>query len=225
MITIDGSAGEGGGQVLRTALGLSLVTGRSFQINNIRGKRKKPGLLRQHLTAVLAAGEIGQASVSEAAIKSATLCFEPGTIKPGNYHFSIGTAGSCVLVFQAIMPALLMASSPSKITLEGGTHNPFAPSFDYLKGTLLPLLQKMGADVVAELDRPGFYPAGGGKMTITVKPSNRLLRHTLFRPGVKKSRTHACIEGGIHDVRAYVRRSDVKPPKHNERGMNKYSGS
>jgi RNA 3'-terminal phosphate cyclase (ATP) len=174
MIIIDGSAGEGGGQVLRTALGLSLVTGRSFKINNIRGKRKKPGLLRQHLTAVLAAGEIGQAEVGGAELKSSTLCFKPGSIRPGSYDFSIGTAGSCILVFQAIMPALLMANGPSKITLEGGTHNPFAPSFDYLQETFFPLLQKMGPKVVAELDRPGFYPAGGGKITLSVNPSNQL---------------------------------------------------
>jgi RNA 3'-terminal phosphate cyclase (ATP) len=174
MITIDGSAGEGGGQVLRTALGLSLVTGRSFQIKNIRGKRKKPGLLRQHLTAVFAAREIGQAEVNGAEIKSSTLCFRPGPIRPGNYHFSIGTAGSCILVFQAIMPALLMANGSSKIILEGGTHNPFAPSFDYLQKTFFPLLQEMGADVAAEINRPGFYPAGGGRITLTVNPANHL---------------------------------------------------
>ncbi len=174
MITIDGAAGEGGGQVLRTALGLSLVTGRSFQINNIRGKRKRPGLLRQHLTAVLAAQEIGQAEVSGAEIKSDKLCFRPGAIKAGNYHFAIGTAGSCTLVFQAIMPALLMAKGCSKITLEGGTHNPFAPSFDYLQETFFPLLQKMGVKLNAELERPGFYPAGGGKIHISIEPTDHL---------------------------------------------------
>ncbi len=175
MITIDGSAGEGGGQVLRTALGLSLVTGRSFQINNIRGKRKKPGLLRQHLTAVLAAGQIGQAEVDGAEIKSTSLRFNPGTIRPGKYKFSIGTAGSCILVFQAILPPLLMADGPSQIILEGGTHNPFAPSFDYLQATLFPLLRKMGVDVEAELERPGFYPAGGGKIKISVRPPRHLV--------------------------------------------------
>lgn len=174
MISIDGSKGEGGGQVLRTALGLSLVTGRSFQIKNIRGKRKKPGLLRQHLTAVLAAAEIGGAVVRGAEIKSDTLQFEPGTIKAGNYHFAIGTAGSCTLVFQAVMPALLKAGGISSITLEGGTHNPFAPSFDYLDVTFFPVLRKMGVNIEAELIRPGFYPAGGGKVRITIDPPNKL---------------------------------------------------
>jgi RNA 3'-terminal phosphate cyclase (ATP) len=175
MLCIDGSKGEGGGQVLRTALGLSLVTGQAFTIKNIRGKRKKPGLLRQHLTAVLAAAEIGGATVQGAAIKSDSLTFEPGTIAAGTYTFSIGTAGSCTLVLQAIMPALLKAGKKSYITLEGGTHNPFAPSFDYLETTFFSVLQKMGVHLDAELIRPGFYPAGGGKMRICIDPPKSLL--------------------------------------------------
>ena len=181
MISIDGSAGEGGGQVLRTALGLSLVTGRSFQIKNIRGKRRKPGLLRQHLTAVLAAKEIGTADVQGAEIKSDKLHFTPGPVKAGNFHFAIGTAGSCTLVFQAVMPALLMAEGVSKITLEGGTHNPFAPSYDYLQTTFFPILRKMGVNVNAELVRPGFYPAGGGKIHITIEPPDQLSSLSLER--------------------------------------------
>lgn len=175
MITIDGSAGEGGGQVLRTALGLSLVTGRDFEIRNIRGKRKKPGLMRQHLTAVLAAQKIGQAEISGAVMKSGNLCFKPKTVKAGQYHFAVGTAGSCTLVFQAVMPALIMAGGESKITLEGGTHNPFAPSYDYLDGTFLPLLRKLGIHVAAQLERPGFYPAGGGKINIAIERSGPLV--------------------------------------------------
>lgn len=181
MITIDGSAGEGGGQVLRTALGLSLVTGRAFQITNIRGKRKKPGLLRQHLTAVRAAGEIGQAEVSGATMRSVNLSFRPQSVKAGQYHFAIGTAGSCTLVFQAIMPALIMAAGPSQIILEGGTHNPFAPSFDYLKETFFPLLEKQGVEVTAELERPGFYPAGGGKIKVSIERAGPLLPLYLTR--------------------------------------------
>ena len=174
MISIDGSKGEGGGQVLRTSIGLSLVTGRPFQIKNIRGKRKRPGLLRQHLTAVLAAVEIGGARVHGAEIKSDSLQFEPGVIKAGEYHFAIGTAGSCTLVFQAVMPALLKAGGVSSITLEGGTHNPFAPSFDYLAKTFFPVLRKMGVNIEAELIQPGFYPAGGGKIRITIEPPGKL---------------------------------------------------
>ncbi len=175
MITIDGSEGEGGGQVLRTALGLSLVTGRPFQINNIRGKRKKPGLMRQHLTAVRAAAEIGNAHTEGAKIGSDKLSFAPDSIHHGKCHFAIGTAGSCTLVFQAILPALLMASGPSEIILEGGTHNPMAPPFDFLEHTFLPLINRMGANVKAEMERPGFFPAGGGRIIITVEPAKSLL--------------------------------------------------
>ena len=174
MIIIDGSAGEGGGQVLRTALGLSLVTGRPFQITNIRGNRQKPGLMRQHLTAVRAAAEVGKAQVDGAEIRSSRLSFAPGSITPGAYRFSIGTAGSCTLVFQAILPALLIADGPSEVILEGGTHNPMAPPFDFLDNTFLPLLNQMGAEVVAVLERPGFYPAGGGRLRIKIRPAKKL---------------------------------------------------
>lgn len=174
MIHIDGSTGEGGGQVLRTALGLSLVTGRSFQIENIRANRKKPGLMRQHLTAVRAAAEIGKAQAKGAELGSERLEFVPGSLQPGVYKFSIGTAGSCTLVLQAVLPPLLTAGKPSEITLEGGTHNPMAPPFDFLQYTFLPLLKRMGAEVAAELVRPGFFPAGGGRIKVRVNPAEQL---------------------------------------------------
>jgi RNA 3'-terminal phosphate cyclase (ATP) len=174
MLTIDGSAGEGGGQILRSALGLSLVTGRPFHIANIRANRKKPGLMRQHLTAVLAAAEIGNAHIEGAAIGSGNLVFIPGKITPGAYHFSIGSAGSCTLVLQTLLPALILADGPSSLIVEGGTHNPMAPPFDFLAHTFLPLIHRMGAQVSARLDRPGFFPAGGGQVTITVTPASTL---------------------------------------------------
>lgn len=174
MLTIDGSAGEGGGQVLRSALGLSLVTGRPFHIANIRANRKKPGLMRQHLTAVLAAAEIGNAQTDGATIGSGNLVFTPGNITPGAYHFSIGSAGSCTLVLQTLLPALLMADGPSSLIVEGGTHNPMAPPFDFLEQTFLPLIHHMGTQVSARLDRPGFFPAGGGRVTIAVTPAGTL---------------------------------------------------
>ncbi len=170
MIYIDGSEGEGGGQVLRTALGLSLVSGRPFTIANIRGKRKKPGLMRQHLTAVLAATEIGDAEVQGAAVGSQHLTFTPKTIVAGKYRFAIGTAGSCTLVLQAILPALLVADGSSQLVLEGGTHNPMAPPFDFLEASFAPLIKKMGADIRVELERPGFFPAGGGKISVAITP-------------------------------------------------------
>jgi RNA 3'-terminal phosphate cyclase (ATP) len=171
MITIDGSYGEGGGQILRTALSLSLVTGKAFRISNIRAGRKTPGLMRQHLTAVNAAAEIGSAKIEGNRVGSQSFTFEPGAIQSGNYHFAIGSAGSCTLVFQTIMPALITADGPSEIVLEGGTHNPFAPPFDFLAKAFLPLINRMGPEIDAVLERPGFYPAGGGRFKASIKPA------------------------------------------------------
>jgi RNA 3'-terminal phosphate cyclase (ATP) len=171
MIRIDGSQGEGGGQVLRTALALSLVTGKPFTMTNIRAGRKKPGLLRQHLTGVKAAESVGAAEVTGAELGSKELTFRPRTLVAGNYHFSVGTAGSATLVLQTVLPALLMAQGNSTLMLEGGTHNPAAPPFDFLSKAYLPLVRKMGPQVEAVLDRPGFFPAGGGKFRVDVKPA------------------------------------------------------
>src|SRR5438034_8726044 len=139
MLTIDGSFGEGGGQILRTALALSLVTAKPFRIENIRAGRKNAGLLRQHLTAVNAATEISRAEVTGAAIGSRELTFAPGSVVAGHYAFAVGTAGSTTLVLQTVLPALLVAGGKSRLTLEGGTHNPFAPPFDFLARAFLPL--------------------------------------------------------------------------------------
>lgn len=171
MIAIDGTHGEGGGQILRTSLALSLVTGQPFSISNIRAGRKKPGLMRQHLTCVNAAKEVGNAIVEGGSIGSQSLTFKPGAINPGDYHFAVGTAGSCTLVLQTVLPALLTADSNSIITLEGGTHNPFAPPFDFLKRCFLETVNRMGPEISAELERPGFYPAGGGKFKIDIQPA------------------------------------------------------
>ena len=169
-VTIDGSEGEGGGQLLRTALTLSLVTGEPFRIERIRAGRKKPGLLRQHLTAIRAAAEIGRARVSGSELGSQTVTFEPSEIRAGNYELAVGTAGSATLVFQTLLPALLCAREPSRLTVEGGTHNPHAPPFDFLAKTFLPVLRRMGVSVDVRLERHGFYPAGGGRMTVGIEP-------------------------------------------------------
>jgi len=174
MIAIDGSMGEGGGQVLRSSLSLSLVTGKPFRIENIRAGRKKPGLLRQHLTAVTAAKEISSASIQGDEIGSTTLSFEPGSVKGGEYNFAVGTAGSATLVLQTILPALLIAKEESNLTLEGGTHNPWAPPFDFLEKSFLPLINGMGPEIKVSLERYGFYPAGGGRFNVEVKPTRKL---------------------------------------------------
>ena len=194
MLTIDGSFGEGGGQILRTALALSLVTAKPFRIENIRAGRKNPGVLRQHLTAVNAATEISRAEVTGAAIGSRELTFAPGSVVAGTYAFAVGTAGSTTLVLQTVLPALLVASGTSKVILEGGTHNPFAPPFDFLEKTFLPLVNRMGPRVAADLERPGFYPAGGGRMSVTIEPAAQLSRLELPARGeVRERRAKAVV--------------------------------
>ena len=183
LIIIDGSEGEGGGQILRTSLALSLVTRRPFRIEAIRARRPKPGLLRQHLTAVKAAAEIGGARVKGDDLGSQTLTFSPSTVKGGDRRFTIGTAGSATLVLQTVLPALLAAREPSRLVIEGGTHNPYAPSFDFLAHTFVPLLRRMGASVCVKLERYGFYPAGGGRITVAVEPGSQLTTLHLLERG------------------------------------------
>ncbi|MFN7134491.1 MAG: RNA 3'-terminal phosphate cyclase, partial [Myxococcales bacterium] len=171
MLTIDGSMGEGGGQIIRTSLACALITGKSFRITKIRARRAKPGLMRQHLTAVRAAAEIGDAEVTGAEVGSSELTFRPGKLRAGDYHFAIGTAGSTTLVLQTVLPALLMASGPSSVVLEGGTHNPMAPTYDFLERCFLPLVERLGPRVSTRLERPGFYPAGGGRWSVQLAPA------------------------------------------------------
>jgi RNA 3'-terminal phosphate cyclase (ATP) len=183
MITIDGSQGEGGGQILRSSLALSLATGKPFCIENIRAKRKKPGLMRQHLTAVRAATAVGQADVQGDEIGSGRLTFVPGGCHAGDYQFAVGTAGSATLVLQAVLPALCLASGTSTLLLEGGTHNPWSPPFDFLKKTFLPVLNRMGPRVETELKRCGFYPAGGGSFKVRIEPAECLSSLELMERG------------------------------------------
>lgn len=171
MITLDGSQGEGGGQVLRSALALSLVTGQPFRIHQIRARRPKPGLMRQHLACVEAAARIGNATVEGAALGSRELVFHPGTVTPGNHSFTIEGAGSTMLLLQTVLMPLLLADAPSELTLEGGTHNPFAPPFPFVESAFLPLLRRIGFRVEAVLDHPGFYPRGGGRCLVRIEPS------------------------------------------------------
>lgn len=197
MIVIDGSAGEGGGQILRTSLTLSLVTGLPFRIEKIRAGRKTPGLLRQHLTAVHAAAAVSGAAVTGARIGSLEVTFTPGSVTGGDYRFAVGTAGSTTLVLQTVLPALLTASARSRLVLEGGTHNPFAPPFDFLAKTFLPLIERMGPRVVAKLERYGFYPAGGGKLVVDVEPAAKLTRLDLLERGEIRSRRARAIVSNL----------------------------
>lgn len=175
MIEIEGSEGEGGGQILRSSLSLSICTQQPFRITNIRANREKPGLMRQHLTAVKAAAEICGGSVEGAEVGSREVTFRPGAVKPGAYSFAIGTAGSCTLVLQTVLPPLLTASAPSTVRITGGTHNKGSPPFDFLQRAFLPLLARMGAQVEIALVAHGFYPKGGGEIRLSITPTPRLM--------------------------------------------------
>ncbi|UHQ23595.1 RNA 3'-terminal phosphate cyclase [Lysobacter sp. 5GHs7-4] len=177
MIELDGSAG--GGQLLRTALSLSLCTGIGFTMQHIRAKRSRPGLMRQHLTAVNAAAAVGRAFVHGVDLGATSLRFEPGQPTAGDYRFATGTAGSTTLVLQTVLPALWRCEAPSRLVLEGGTHNPLAPSADFIADSYLPALRRIGVDAQLRLERHGFYPAGGGVLHATVAGGARL-RHGVF---------------------------------------------
>jgi len=217
MLLIDGSLGEGGGQILRSALALSLVTGAPFRMEKVRAGRAKPGLLRQHLTAVNAATEVGNALVDGAELGSQEVVFRPRSVRPGAYRFAVGTAGSASLVLQTILPPLLTASAPSTLVLEGGTHNPWAPPFDFLARAFLPLLARMGAPIRAELERYGFYPAGGGKFRVETTPCRRLDALSLLDRGeTKRRRAQAVVANlpaniGHREIKVVLRRMGWTP--------------
>ena len=172
-VWIDGMQGEGGGQMLRTGLAMSAVTGRPFRMVNIRAKRSTPGLKRQHLTCVKAMAEICGAEVSDVGVGSMELDFAPAAIRGGDYRFEIGTAGSVTLVAQTVLPVLLRADRVSTVTITGGTHVPMSPCWEFFADCYLPALKRMGARVEAKLGRAGFYPAAGGVATLRIWPLDR----------------------------------------------------
>ncbi len=174
MILIDGSFGEGGGQILRSALTLSSITQKPFRIINIRANRKKPGLQPQHLVACHSVRKVCRGKLAGAELLSQELIFEPAEIIGGNYVFDITTAGSVVLVAQTLLPILLFAQKRSKIKILGGTHVMKSPSYDYFERVFLPAVRQFGASVEAKLIRSGYYPKGGGEVTLQINPSSRL---------------------------------------------------
>jgi RNA 3'-terminal phosphate cyclase (ATP) len=172
MVEIDGSKGEGGGQMVRSSLALSAITGKPVRILNLRARRAKPGLARQHLTAVNAAAQICDAEVAGNELHSQEVTFVPSAVKAGEYHFRIGTAGSTTLVAQTVLPPLMLADGPSVVRVDGGTHNEKAPPFEHLQKVYLPLVQRMGPTFKIDLTRHGFYPVGGGRIEIGVTPTS-----------------------------------------------------
>ena len=169
IIVIDGAEGEGGGQILRSSLALSAITGKPFRVVNVRGRRRKPGLLRQHLTAVRAAATIASARVRGDELRSSELWFWPGAIDHGEREFTVGSAGSATLVFQTVLWPLVLAPGRSRIAFEGGTHNPMAPPFPFLDRVFVPHLRRLGLVIEVTLERAGFYPAGGGRFVVELE--------------------------------------------------------
>jgi len=169
-VFIDGSVGEGGGQILRTSLALACITGKSLHIENIRAARRNPGLAKQHLGCVLAACQICGGKCEGAVQGSKALDFQPGVVQGGDFHFDIGSAGSATLVGQTVLPALFLADRPSSVTITGGTHNPLAPPFDFICETFLPAVAAASFLCSCRLIKHGFFPAGGGKITFDIQP-------------------------------------------------------
>ena len=192
-VFIDGSTGEGGGQILRTSLTLACITGKGLHIENIRAARRNPGLAKQHLSCVQAARQICNGQCKGAALSSRVLNFQPGPVQSGNFYFDIGSAGSASLVMQTVLPALFLADKPSTITVTGGTHNPLAPPFDFLCETFLPAIATAGFQGNCKLIKHGFFPAGGGKITFDVQPwqNNKNQQISLCEPSAVRNFTIA----------------------------------
>jgi RNA 3'-terminal phosphate cyclase (ATP) len=189
LIQIDGSYGEGGGQILRTALAFSGILKKPLKVHHIRAGRKNPGLQPQHLTAVEALAKVTKSQIEGAKFGSDTITFIPGNIIPGDYKFDVGTAGSVTLLLQALMLPLCCAPGTTRLTLVGGTHVPWSPPFHYLHGILLPILRSMGICVEATLERWGWYPRGGGILHLEIEPAKELKPISLVNKGrLKKIR-------------------------------------
>ncbi len=189
MIEIDGSFGEGGGQILRSALALSLITQKPVHLYKIRRGRKKPGLLAQHLTAVNAAARIANAEVTGAKLGAQEIVFRPKPVVPGEYSFDIGSAGSTGLVLQTVLMPLVLSRKRSIVRLEGGTHNPMSPPFDFLERAFFPAVRRIGIEASLALERPGFYPQGGGRLSVTIEPHADFSRFELLERGKIRSLT------------------------------------
>ena len=171
MVEIDGSFGEGGGQVLRSSLTLALLTQTPFRIRNIRARRKTPGLRAQHLASVRAAVEVGKARVSGDEPGSQELTFEPTGLHPGEYRFEIGTAGACSLVLQTIFLPLTRVDSGSRVEIIGGTHVAWSPTFEYIDEVWLAFMRSLGYLADVELKQAGYYPKGGGRIIAVIQPN------------------------------------------------------
>lgn len=211
MLTIDGSQGEGGGQILRTSLALAALTGTPVRIERIRARRPKPGLQRQHLVAVQAAARVCNGRLEGAALHSGAIAFWPQTPCAGTYAFDIGSAGSTTLVLQTVLPILLGADGPSTVEIRGGTHNSMAPPVEFLQQSFLPLLHRVGVSATVALERHGFQPAGGGRIRAAIQPGQAQIPLALHERGKAISR-HA--EVLLANLPAHVASREAQAFKH-----------
>lgn len=186
--------------MLRSSLSLSALTGEAVKLVNIRARRDKPGLMRQHLTAAMAAAEVCGGYLSGAEIGSTEISFRPGSVRGGRYSFAVGTAGSANLVLQTVLPILLYADGPSQVSITGGTHNSGAPPFEFLNECYLPALRQMGHEVTADLITYGFYPAGGGEIAIQVNPVRETAEFVLLDRGPELNRSLEAIVSNLPGV-------------------------
>jgi RNA 3'-terminal phosphate cyclase (ATP) len=197
MIEIDASQGEGGGQIVRTSLALAMCTRVAIKLSNIRAHRSNPGLRAQHLAAVRAAASVCGAQVTGATTGSRELSFEPGSVNPGRYEIDVGTAGSTMLVLQTILPPLSLCSAPSQVLLRGGTHNPRAPTFEFVRDAYLPLLARLGFKAQISLERHGFFPRGGGVVRASIESFHRSAPIELSERGPVHARAAQVLLSGL----------------------------
>jgi RNA 3'-terminal phosphate cyclase (ATP) len=195
-LELDGAQGEGGGQILRTSLALSLLTGRAFHLRNVRAGRPRPGLQPQHLQSVRAAAAVGRAGLRGASLRSTDLVFEPGPVAAATYRFDIGTAGATGLVLQTVyLPLALRGEAPSELTLAGGTHVTTSPCFHFLDATWRRYLETIGFRIRLRLVRPGFYPRGGGVVEAFIQPCPRPRGIRLGERGPVKATGFSAVAG------------------------------
>ena len=201
MILIDGSHGEGGGQLLRTAVAIAAVQGVAVRLINVRARRSKPGLAPQHVAAVRAVAALCGARCEGVEPRSTAIAFEPGALRGGDFFVDVGTAGSATLVLQAMLPVLVASGQRARVTVRGGTDVRAAPPTDYLRLVLLPLLAKMGARIDLSLARRGYYPKGGGELSLDVEPAPGLRPFVEEDPGpVERIEIHTHVSQLVPEI-------------------------
>lgn len=204
---IDGSYGEGGGQILRMAVAMSALTGKPVRVYNIRAKRSNPGLRMQHITAIKAVGELCNARIKGLQVGSKSIEFYPGKIKGGEYFFGVGTAGSITLVLQACLLPAIMGENETYLKIKGGTDVKWAPPWDYFENVFLKILENMNCHVDAYLNERGYYPEGGGEVEIYIEPCD--LKRLTFNKDIRRVRGIVNISNLPYQIAERIKKSAV----------------